>query len=41
MLSEPDALCKSIVDFLDMDLDVEKMRAVPNERLYRNRAPRP
>lgn len=41
MLSEPDALCQAIADFLDMGLDVDRMRAVPNERLYRNRAPRP
>jgi len=40
MLAAPDPLCQTIADFLDMGLDVEKMRAVPNERLYRNRAPR-
>jgi predicted ATPase len=40
MLVAPDALCQSVADFLDMGLDVDKMRAVPNERLYRNRVPR-
>lgn len=40
MLAAPDPLCQTIVDFLDMGLDVDKMRAVPNERLYRNRVPR-
>ena len=40
MLSAPDALCQSVADFVDMGLDVDKMRAVPNERLYRNRVPR-
>ncbi len=40
MLAAPDPLCQTIADFLDMGLDVEKMRAVPSERLYRNRAPR-
>jgi hypothetical protein len=41
MLAAPDPLCQVVADFLDMGLDVAKMRAVPNERLYRNRAPRP
>lgn len=40
MLAAPDPLCQTIADFLDMGLDVEKMRSVPSERLYRNRAPR-
>lgn len=40
MLTAPDPLCQTIVDFLDMGLDIDKMRAVPNERLYRNRVPR-
>jgi len=40
MLAAPDPLCQTIADFLDMGLDVDKMRAVPNERLYRNRVPR-
>jgi LPS sulfotransferase NodH len=39
MMANPDELCPRIVDFLGMPLDVEKMRSVPNEKLYRNRAP--
>ncbi len=39
MMANPDELCPKIVEFLGMPLDVEKMRAVPNEKLYRNRAP--
>jgi hypothetical protein len=38
MMSDPDAYCQSIADFLGLPLDVARMRAVPNERLYRNRA---
>jgi predicted ATPase len=38
MMSDPDPLCNRIVDFLGMPLDLEKMRAVPNAKLYRNRA---
>ena len=41
MLAAPDKYCQSVVDFIDMRLDVDKMRAVPNERLYRNRVPNP
>ena len=41
MLAAPDQYCQSVVDFLDMGLDADRMRAVPNERLYRNRVPRP
>lgn len=40
MLTAPDPLCQTIADFVDMGLDVEKMRVVPNERLYRNRVTR-
>ncbi len=39
MMANPDELCPKIVDFLGMPLDVDKMRSVPNEKLYRNRAP--
>jgi hypothetical protein len=39
MMANPDELCPKIVEFLGMPLDVEKMRSVPNEKLYRNRAP--
>src|SRR5512138_302673 len=39
MMASPDEYCPRIVHFLGMPLDVEKMRSVPNEKLYRNRAP--
>ena len=39
MMANPDEYCPKIVAFLCMPLDVEKMRSVPNEKLYRNRAP--
>ena len=39
MMANPDEDCPKIVAFLGMPLDVEKMRSVPNEKLYRNRAP--
>ncbi len=38
MMANPDAYCQKIADFVGLPLDVEKMRSVPNERLYRNRA---
>jgi LPS sulfotransferase NodH len=38
MMANPDELCPKIVDFLGLPLDAEKMRSVPNEKLYRNRA---
>ena len=38
MMTDPDAYCQPIADFLGLPLDVARMRAVPNERLYRNRA---
>jgi hypothetical protein len=37
MLAAPEADCLRVAQFLDMGLEVEKMKAVPNERLYRNR----
>ena len=39
MMANADELCPRIVEFLGMPLDVDKMGAVPNEKLYRNRAP--
>ncbi|MGE5073632.1 MAG: sulfotransferase [Anaerolineae bacterium] len=39
MMADPDAYCPKIAAFLGLPLDVDKMRAVPNEKLYRNRAP--
>lgn len=38
MMSDPEPLCRRIVEFLGLPLDVDKMRAVPNASLYRNRA---
>jgi hypothetical protein len=38
MMADPDAYCQKIADFISLPLDVAKMRSVPNERLYRNRA---
>jgi hypothetical protein len=40
MLASSQADCARVVAFLDMGLDVQKMQAVPNERLYRNRMPK-
>jgi Sulfotransferase domain len=40
LMADPDAYCQPIADFLGMPLDLTRMLAVPNERLYRNRAPR-
>jgi hypothetical protein len=41
MIANPDEYCAQITEFLDVPVDVEKMRSVPNERLYRNRAKNP
>ena len=38
LMADPDAYCRPVADFLGVSLDVERMRSVPNERLYRNRA---
>ncbi len=38
MMADPSAYCQKIADFVGLPLDVDKMRSVPNERLYRNRA---
>ena len=37
MMSDPEPLCKRVISFLDLSLDLEKMRSVPNANLYRNR----
>jgi hypothetical protein len=37
MVNEPSSLCKKVIDFLELPLDYDRMLAVPNERLYRNR----
>jgi hypothetical protein len=38
MLNQPEELCHSIVKFLELPLDVNAMRVVPNPSLYRNRS---
>ncbi len=38
MMAAPDSYVPKIVEFIDQPLDLEKMRSVPNELLYRNRA---
>jgi lipopolysaccharide export LptBFGC system permease protein LptF len=41
MISKPENFCQAIADFIAIPVDVSKMLAVPNERLYRNRATKP
>ena len=41
MILMPENYCQAIADFLAIPVDVSKMLAVPNERLYRNRATKP
>ena len=38
MIANPDEYCAKVTEFLGIPLDADKMRSVPNERLYRNRA---
>ena len=38
MVADPGPILTRVVDFLGLPLNVERMLAVPNERLYRNRA---
>jgi hypothetical protein len=38
MVEAPETLCKSIVDFLEIPLDLKAMQLVPNQSLYRNRS---
>lgn len=38
MMSGPENYCQAIADFIAIPVDVSKMLAVPNARLYRNRA---
>ena len=38
MVESPETLCKSIVDFLEVPLDLKAMQAVPSQSLYRNRS---
>ncbi len=37
MMADPDAYCQKIADFVGWPLDVDKMRSIPNQNLYRNR----
>ena len=37
LLNAPEEGCRRVAEFLDMALDMEKMQAVPDGRLYRNR----
>src|SRR5512138_1486339 len=39
MMADPDQYVPQIAAFVALPLDAEKMRSVPNEKLYRNRAP--
>lgn len=38
LMQAPGVVCGKLVEFLEAPLDVEKMQAVPDGRLYRNRA---
>ena len=38
MMSDPEPYSKRVIEFLGLPLDAAKMLAVPNARLYRNRA---
>lgn len=37
MMQDAAPLCKTIAEFLGLPLDLDRMRAVPSENLYRNR----
>jgi LPS sulfotransferase NodH len=39
LMADPAKDCQAVVDFLGLPVDVSRMRSVPNEQLYRNRAP--
>ena len=38
LIADPEAYSQTIADFIGIPVDQAKMRSVPNERLYRNRA---
>jgi hypothetical protein len=38
MMADPDQYLQKVASFIAMPLDLDKMRAVPNAQLYRNRA---
>ena len=41
MIVSPENYCQAIADFIAIPVNVSKMLAVPNERLYRNRVAKP
>ena len=41
MIVSPENYCQAVADFIAIPVDVSKMLAVPNERLYRNRVAKP
>jgi Sulfotransferase family len=41
MIVSPENYCQAIADFIVVPVNVSKMLAVPNKRLYRNRAAKP
>jgi Sulfotransferase family len=38
LVADPDALCRTIADFLEISLDLTAMKSVPSQSLYRNRS---
>lgn len=38
MVDAPEILCRSIIDFLEIPLDLKAMQSVPSQSLYRNRS---
>jgi len=38
LISDPERYTQAVADFIGISVDEAKMRSVPNERLYRNRA---
>jgi hypothetical protein len=40
LMADPAADCQAVAEFIGLPVDVARMRSVPNERLYRNRAGR-
>jgi hypothetical protein len=40
LVANPEDVCPKIADFIGLPVDQAKMRSIPNERLYRNRATR-
>ena len=38
LMKDPEPACRRVLEFLDQPLDLAKMLAVPNAKLYRNRS---